>query len=257
MQAMVSALAVAAAFGGLAGFVLATVMRRSTARVATPHVDLELPVRERHLAVALLSDEIAHELASPLTYLRDIVLHTEGLDATDRSIGEEEVARLESMVAQLRRTRRGEMSHALVALAPVVDRAVARARAELRRDVRVVVDVPTGLRVTANETALELLLLVLVRNAVAAASAGGNVLVRARAEAGGGRLEVEDDGAGMRDELRDVLFHPLTTLGPEGIGMGLPMALRLARDHAFRLSHHRENDRTVFRVRFQEPVSTR
>jgi signal transduction histidine kinase len=220
---------------------------------------------ERRLAVAVLCDDIAHELASPLTYLRDLVLHgAESLDPTDVSIGREEIARLESVVAHLRRTRRPEVPLSVVAVRPIVARVAARLRAEQRRELPLALDVPGDLRANASEPGLELLLLVLARNAITAATPDGIVRIRAgRDRASQDRdgdeafVEIVDDGPGLSKPRAETLFHPLTTLGRGGAGTGLPIALRIAREHAFRLTYRRAEGHTVFRVGWDEPACPR
>ncbi|MBK7906371.1 MAG: hypothetical protein IPJ78_07390 [Gemmatimonadetes bacterium] len=67
------------------------------------------------------------------------------------------------------------------------------------------------------------LVLNLVVNARDASAAGGTIAVRLRGEAGEAVLEVEDEGHGIPEAIRDRIFEPLfTTRGAQrGTGLGL------------------------------------
>ncbi len=76
----------------------------------------------------------------------------------------------------------------------------------------------------------------LVSNALAATTAGGQVLVgaeRSAGEAGHGtfRLFVKDDGLGMSEEVLSQLFHPFFTTKSEGTGLGLSIVHRIVEEH--------------------------
>jgi two-component system NtrC family sensor kinase len=63
--------------------------------------------------------------------------------------------------------------------------------------------------------------------AIAAAKGGeGRIVVRARAEsAARARIEVEDDGPGISNAVRDRLFEPFVTTKEIGEGTGLGLAV--------------------------------
>jgi signal transduction histidine kinase len=64
----------------------------------------------------------------------------------------------------------------------------------------------------------------LVRNAVQAAP-GGEIQVRTRADSGAVRITVDDNGAGVPQEIRARIFEPFFTTKPVGKGTGLGLAL--------------------------------
>jgi two-component system nitrogen regulation sensor histidine kinase NtrY len=69
--------------------------------------------------------------------------------------------------------------------------------------------------------------------AVQAAGAAGEVRVATRYDAAREtvRLEVADDGVGIRDEDRGRVFEPYYSTKPHGTGLGLAIVARIVADH--------------------------
>jgi C4-dicarboxylate-specific signal transduction histidine kinase len=203
---------------------------------------------ETHTAIEVLCSELAHEIAPTLTFLRDLV-RSRVLVGMDHSIAEEEVARLASILASLRRTKsREDAATEPLGLAAIAARAVERAVRDARGGPGVVVGIPGDLRVMASARGLELLLVSLLRNALAVARRAP-VGLRARLDGDAWCLEVVDDGDGLSPALDESLFVPLATLGPAGHGAGIPTVLRIVRDHGWEIAHARRDGNTVFTVR--------
>ncbi len=104
-----------------------------------------------------------------------------------------------------------------------------------RRNLRLVHEVPDDLpRVQADTAAVEQVLFNLIDNASKYGPAGGTVTLRGyRANEGFVCLEVEDQGPGIPEDQRELLFQPFTRL-PEhesapGLGLGLTVAQSLMR----------------------------
>jgi signal transduction histidine kinase len=97
------------------------------------------------------------------------------------------------------------------------------------REIRIEIDVAGAPRVALAAPRLTQVLLNLVLNASAALASAkrplGRVTVRARAEAGHVRIEVEDDGPGVAFQVRDRLFEPFVTTKEIGEGTGLGLAV--------------------------------
>ena len=60
------------------------------------------------------------------------------------------------------------------------------------------------------------------------------------------RIDVEDDGPGLPEEIADHVFDPFVTSKPEGLGLGLPLVKRSAERLGGRVQWHREHGRTRF-----------
>ncbi len=99
----------------------------------------------------------------------------------------------------------------------------------------------------------------LVQNAAHALDGQGTITLRSRAVTnftiGDVRhrviasIEIEDDGPGIPDDLRDSVFYPLVTTNPEGTGLGLPAAQELISRHGGLIEFDSRPGRTVFYLR--------
>ncbi len=62
------------------------------------------------------------------------------------------------------------------------------------------------------------------------------------------RIDIEDDGAGIPDGLRNTLFLPLVSGRDGGTGLGLATASEIVREHGGRIGYESRPGRTVFSV---------
>jgi PAS domain S-box-containing protein len=101
------------------------------------------------------------------------------------------------------------------------------------QQVRLELDLDPLPPVTCYPTKINQVVLNLASNAIDACSEGGRVDVRTRAEPGGVRIEVEDDGTGIAPEVRERIFEPFFTTKPIGVGTGLGLSISygIVRDH--------------------------
>ena len=177
---------------------------------------------------------LAHTLRNPLNAL--------GL-AVERLAGERDAAAAGELAERCRRQiRRIDSSlRSFLALAsapaaasePVDLSTLAREVAlEALQDaagrVRVEVDAPEPVELAAVGAELKAILQALVVNACEASPADGRVALRVRRDGERARVEVEDEGAGVAPAVAARLFAPHVTTKPNGSGMGLYLAQRLA-----------------------------
>jgi two-component system nitrogen regulation sensor histidine kinase GlnL len=112
--------------------------------------------------------------------------------------------------------------------------------------------------VTADRDELVQALLNIVRNAAQAVEGAGRIRLRTRVAtqlsiAGrpcplAVRVEVEDDGPGVPDAIRDTLFYPLVTGRRDGTGLGLALAQDLVRRQQGVIEYASRPGCTVFTV---------
>jgi signal transduction histidine kinase len=88
-------------------------------------------------------------------------------------------------------------------------------------------------QVPLNPTAMEQVLVNLLRNAIQSGGTDTTVTVRTELVSDQVRLSVEDDGPGMPEEVRTQIFDPFFTTRREhgGTGLGLSLAHGLVHEH--------------------------
>lgn len=133
---------------------------------------------------------------------------------------------------QFSRRAAGELKP--VPLADVIGGSLLLLRDQIsRRNVRVVLPDPESAQtlVRAQPVQLEQVLVNLVQNALQSCGEGGRVTIDIAVEQGQCHLSVEDDGPGIAETVRDVLFQPFVTTKPDGVGLGLVIARDIMRNH--------------------------
>ena len=93
------------------------------------------------------------------------------------------------------------------------------------------VEAPADLVAQGDRGQLRRALINLVKNALAAAGASGQVVVSARRAENLVQWEVRDSGAGIPAEIEDKIFAPFFTTREKGTGLGLAFVREIARDH--------------------------
>jgi two-component system C4-dicarboxylate transport sensor histidine kinase DctB len=200
-----------------------------------------------------MSAGMVHELNQPLAAMRTLadnacVLLQHGRNA-DVEGNLQRIAKLVDRLGALTQrlksfAHKSQQPAAPVALQPVVANAQFLLSRRLREaGVEFAVDIePPKLQVLADEARLEQVLVNLMANAVDAmdshAAAPDAPLpprrlgVRARAEGTNARLEVEDSGPGIREDILPRLFEPFVTSKPagQGLGLGLMISAHIARE---------------------------
>jgi signal transduction histidine kinase len=212
-------------------------------------LELELVRAEKLSTIGILAAGIAHEVGTPLGVIRARAEHLldKAADRETRSLQTiveqcDNISRIIRQVLEFSRRREVEV-------APVPAGAALREAGELLRerfekagvhlDVFVPADLPDLL---ADADGLRQVLLNLLRNACDACSTGGRVEARAAPLVQKGvrylRVEVRDDGCGIRPEHLHAIFDPFFTTkkGGEGVGLGLAIAQDVVKNHGGTLS---------------------
>ncbi|PYT36814.1 MAG: hypothetical protein DMF52_05745 [Acidobacteria bacterium] len=203
---------------------------------------------------------LAHEIKNPLTPIqlsaeRIRKKYAEEADGLDDIVEEgtasivREVATLKNLVDEFTRFAR------LPAPNPVAARIqdVIAASLSLYNGVHTNVTIrevcdPDLPRVLLDPDQMKRVLVNLLDNAVEAMGGQGTVTIEARRDATGiVRLEVADDGPGIREEDRDRLFLPYFSTKKKGTGLGLAIVHRIVSDHHGRI---RVEDNTPRGARF-------
>lgn len=208
-------------------------LTRTTKRLTEANRQLERS--DRMASVGRLAAGVAHEIGNPLAALiglEDLVLDG-GLDPSAQRDFlvrmKKETERINGVVRDLLDFARegdgdeqgtadvGEVMNDVVALV--------RPQKELRA-IEVKVDAEPGLTVELGPSRLTQIVLNLVLNAASAlGTKAGHVTLRARAIGGAARIEVEDDGPGVPEDLREAIFEPFVTTKEVGQGTGLGLSV--------------------------------
>jgi two-component system, NtrC family, sensor kinase len=221
---------------------------------------------ERLAAIGKISAQITHEIRNPLSSigLNAELLSEELSAAAFKGPGqrEEALSLLQAIMREIDRLTEVSEQYLAFARKP---RSLARLQLndlcqdlgdfvepELRKAKTTIhLDLDPNLpAVQGDEGQLRQALLNLVRNAKEAmATTGGQLTLRTRsglADAGGEsevRLEVEDEGPGISEEVEARLFDPFYSTKSGGTGLGLPLSQRIAQDHGGNLRCERRGER--------------
>ncbi len=187
----------------------------------------ELGRAEKLASVGLLAGGVAHEINNPAGVIlgrATLILADAELVpaevAEDLRVIERQARRIQQITGNLLRfARQGTGERAPIDLGELLRDAEALVRVEARaRAVAVTVE-PGALTVVADAGAVEQVAYNLLRNAVLAAR--GAVVARVTADG----FVVDDDGAGIADDVLPRLFEPFFTTRPVGAGTGLGLAV--------------------------------
>lgn len=219
--------------------------------------DLERAQHMNH--IVQLATGVAHELRNPLTSIKLLVQQQrETLDvpnelAEDLAIIEDEILRMErSLQTFLDFARPAAPVYAPVNLLDVLKTVRALIDGRLRRQ-HVIFQAPdpsdpsgpsqtpdspdidlnghTGHTVLADSDQIRQVLLNLFLNALDMMPDGGQLTVHLHRDKQNVLLHVTDSGPGIAPNISDRLFEPFTTTKETGIGLGLVVSRRIAREH--------------------------
>jgi signal transduction histidine kinase len=197
--------------------------------------------RETLAALGEYAASLAHEVRNPITSMRlDLERAADRLDAghpssalVRRAIGE--LDRLDASVSgALKLARTGKLDLADIDVREPIDAAMHAAKprfADRGATVRTADWPADPVVVRIDAAAIEQLVLNLLLNAADALGAGGTALISIDETRDAVRIMVRDDGEGMPAERLARVFEPLFSTRPEGTGLGLPVARRIARAH--------------------------
>ena len=228
--------------------------------VATERLNAALLLREQQTELARRADfarvgamgmELAHEISQPLstvaTYLhaaRRLLQSSAASEAVIDALikAEGEAQRAREVLERIRDfVSNGNLDLQALDLSALAEKIAALCREEATaRGIRIenesIRPIPP---VKADKVQIEQVLNNLVANAIDAASersdARGRVIIRVAAHDETVVMQVEDNGPGVAPELAERIFDAYQTTKPRGMGLGLPLSLRIVQRHAGRL----------------------
>jgi signal transduction histidine kinase len=209
---------------------------------------------ERTALIETVAAEIAHEIRYPINYFRSVFQRgtRDGaevrLDAEDVEIGQEEVDRLERLVAGLRRVASHRLERRVVSMTDLAARAEVLLRDSLGPRT-IECSIPEGVALRGDFDQATQVVVNLLSNALDAAGPTGRVGLTWRPldDGDGAHLIVWDTGPGFTGDASR-LFAPWFTTKPRGTGLGLAITQRIVRAHGWSIDAQRSEGKTQFLV---------
>ncbi|MBX7187527.1 MAG: HAMP domain-containing histidine kinase [Vicinamibacteria bacterium] len=211
----------------------------------------ELARSEMLAATGQMAATFAHKIGTPLALISGYVqlLLAEAPEGSERQerlrTVQEQIGRVTAIVRDLMNQTRTPLLRRVPTDAAVLLAGIARlvGPSAEQKGVSLEVDADEGpMPLLADMGQLEQVFLNLVTNALDAMTQGGRLTLRARADHGRIRFEVEDTGTGIDPALRSRIFEPLfTTKEPgRGTGLGLPIVRDVVLAHGGTVEVHSE-----------------
>ena len=239
---LIAAISVAA--GAAAGAVLAARRVRRAHRRAD-QLQQQVTDSQRMAYVGRLTSGLAHEIRNPLSTLNlNLQLLAEDLNRpqteTERrtarklEVLQHETRRLEEILdGFLRFAGRMELQKRPLDAAEMIrDLLDFYEPQAIQKRITVRETIPDGLpAIDADPDLLKQAMLNIILNAQAAMSDGGELMVVARAEAGGLAISITDTGSGIPQDRLGRIFEAYYSSRPGGTGLGLPTVKRIVAEH--------------------------
>jgi len=212
----------------------------------------ELSQRRALAAVGEFAASLAHEVRNPLTSIRvDLQRIEERLPEDEETL--ELMTRTLRKIDGLNRSVTGALQVARsgsVTLAPLNLRTPLKAAVQMaepifrNREAKLEAAGVDGepIEIKGDAGALERLFLNLLLNAAQALEPGGVATVAVEVGEDGVRTSIRDEGKGIEPENLERIFDPFFSTRPDGTGLGLPIAHRIAQAHGGDLSVESELD---------------
>ena len=236
-------------------------------------IERQLAHRGAARSVTGLASMLAHEIRNPLLGIRGAAQLLEGsVGQEDRPLTTlicEETDRISRLVGRMEVFGDNNIAdHQLLNIHEVLGHVLQVAKTGFAKDIEFVEDYDPSLpKLTGNKDLLVQMFLNLVKNAAESVSAQGmrgKIWLTSSYRPGVSfttpgspvktslplQITIEDNGQGVPDDIRSILFDPFITTKANGTGLGLALVAKTVKDHGGVIEYEQINERTVFKVLF-------
>jgi len=199
---------------------------------------------EKLASIGRVAAGIAHEIRNPLTSVKlniQKLLQTDHLSEIEKehlSLSQEGIGQMEKFIKELLNfTRVSELNLDRFSMKKILDESVKMISDSLElKKIQLKKNYQKGLpQVLVDGDKMRQVFLNILRNASEAVDDGGKISIvlsfLKEQEEGMIRVEISDNGCGIPEKDRDIIFEPFYTTKPSGIGLGLANARKIIEQH--------------------------
>lgn len=206
--------------------------------------NIKLIQAEKLASIGRISAGIAHEIRNPLTSVKlniQKLMQSDNLDETEKEhlyLSQEGIKHMEKSIKDLLDfTRASELNPALFSISQILDESIKTLADSLElKKVALEKDYQDGLpQVFVDGDKLRQVFLNVLRNAYEAVEEGGKINIslsllkeRSRKMI---KVDISDDGCGIPEKDKDLIFELFYTTKTAGVGLGLAIARKIIEQH--------------------------
>jgi len=243
-------------------------------------IERQLAHRGAARSVTGLASMLAHEIRNPLSGIRGAAQLLEGsVEQEDRTLTRlicQETDRISRLVGRMEVFGDNNIAdHQLLNIHAVLGHVLQVAKTGFAKDIEIIEDYDPSLpKLTGRRDLLVQMFLNLVKNAAESVSATGRmgkIWLTSSYRPGVSfsvpgspvktslplQITIEDNGPGVSDDIRSILFDPFITTKANGTGLGLALVAKTVKDHGGVIEYEQFNERTIFKVLLPHQKNTR
>lgn len=221
------------------------------------HLERQLFESEKLAELGKMAAVLAHEIKTPLTSIKmnvDILSSMESLSPDDKNsfrIINREVNRLDKLAKEvLQYSRQTDLHLSNFNIRILIDEIILNIRTQ-HPEIEFL-NLLDDRNITADKEKLHQVFNNLILNAIEAIDDNGKIVVYGREDEKVFKVFIEDNGKGIADNEKEIIFNPFVTFKTSGTGLGLAIAKKIMEQHNFNLNlEHSEKGKTVFCLTFQ------